>query len=291
MIQITVLNLENLIPLELVTALNEDAVMEIMHDVIDGARDHWIQLASKHFHTTKVDYINGIQPVEWQGNDTAVISLVGLLPNILEQGMGQKDMHDTLLGPNVPVAPRGQKGKHPRVEGGYFRAIPFRHRTPGASSYGAPLGKALEKLLGSEWSQQLGKDIYRAAKELAPSLSDPYTGKTSWGERLDTANIRAMKTRANAYIPKAKPYHAVDPYAGMVKMQKTYGAHIDILNQAQSQYMTFRTISVDAEGNGVGSSPWIRPSKPGASLAQQVSEYVSSRLAPMAFQAYVNSIR
>ena len=71
----------------------------------------------------------------------------------------------------------------------------------------------------------------------------------------------------------------------MVKMQKTYGG------ATQSSYMTFRMISVDAEGNGIGSSPWIRPATTGAFLSQQVAEYVSTRLAPMAFQAYVNSIR
>jgi hypothetical protein len=285
MIEVQVLNLENLIPLELVTALNEDAVLEVMRDVIEGARDHWIKLASERFHTTKTTYINGIQPVEWRGNDLAIISLVGMLPNMLEQGMGQKDLHDTLLGPNVPTVPVGQKGKHPRKEGGYFRAVPYRHRTPGAGAYGAPMGKALEKLLGSAWSQQLGKDIYNAAKQLAPTLTDPYTGKTSWGERLDTGNIRATKTRQSVYVPKAKPYHAVDPYSGMVRQEKTYGG------ATQSSYTTFRTISVDAQGAGIGSSPWIRPATPGALLAQQVAEYVSTRLAPMAFQAYVDSIK
>jgi len=287
MIEVMVLNLENLIPLELVSALQEDSILEIMRDIVDGARDHWIKLASTQFHTTKDTYINGIQPVDWRGNDSAVISLVGMLPNILEQGADRQDMHDTLLGPNVPSVPLGQKGKHPRKKGGYYRAIPFRHRTPGAGAHGAPMGKALEKLLGSAWSQQLGKDIYKAAKGLAPTLTDPYTGKTAWGERLDTANIQAAKTRQNVYVPKAKPYHAVDPYQGMVKMQKGYGED----GKPQSQYMTFRTISIDASGNGIGSSPWVRQGTPGAHLAQQVATYVATRLAPMAFQAYVDAIR
>jgi len=280
MIEITVLNLENLIPLELVSALNENAILEVMRDIVDAARDHWIKLAGQHFHTTKTEYINGIQPVDWQSMDTAVISLVGMLPNLLEKGMGAKDMHDTLLGPNVPTVPLGQKGKHQNKDGGYYRAIPFRHRTPGAGAHGAPMGKALEKLLGPGLAKQFGKDIYNAAKKLAPSLSDPYTGKTAWGERLDAPQV-----------PKLKPYHATNPYQGMVKLQKTYGAHIDILNKPQSQYMTFRTISVDGQGNPTGSSPWIRPATPGANLAHEVADYVSTRLAPMAFQAYVDSIR
>jgi len=285
-ITVEVLNLENLIPLELVTALSEDSVLEVMRDVVAGARDHWIKLASHQFHTTKEQYIGAIQEIEWRGKDTAVIALVGVLPNILEHGMRTVDMHDTLLGPNVPVGPVGQKGtKHPRVDGGYFRSIPFRHYTPGAGSYGAQMGKALQKLLGPGLSKQIGAAIYAAAKKLQPSLTDPYTGKTKWGERLDTPRMAELQKRRKIVIPKIKPYHASDPYSGMVRMQKTcQGA-------TQSTYKTFRTIAVDGNGNGLGSSPWIRPASVGADLAKQVSEYIGTRLAPMAFQAYVNSLR
>ena len=282
MITVEVLNLENIIPLELVSALSEDSVLEVMQDVIAGARDHWIQLAKKQFHTTKTEYIGAIQKIEWRGKDTAVIALVGTLPNILEHGMGTVDMHDTLLGPNVPVGARGEKGtKHPRVEGGYFRAIPFRHYTPGAGAHGVQMGKALEKLLSPSYAKQIGAAIYGAAKKLSPTYKDVY-GPTHWGGRLDTPALQAQKQIS---IPKLKPYHHSDPYAGMVRIQQTYE------KATQSQYKTFRTISVDGEGTPLGSSPWIRPGTPGADLAKQVSEYVGTRLAPMAFQAYVDSLR
>jgi hypothetical protein len=269
MITVEVLNLENLIPLELVYALNEDSVLEVM------------QLARKQFHTTKAEYIGAIQEIEWRGKDTAVITLVGVLPNLLEHGMRTTDMHDTLLGPNVPVAPRGQKGKHPRIEGGYFRAIPFRHYTPGAGAHGAQMGKALENLMGPAYAQQIGKAIYGAAKKLDATYKDPYS-KTHWGGRLDTAAVQSQKKIS---IPKLKPYHHSDIYAGMVRIQQTYE------KATQSQYKTFRTISVDGSGSPLGSSPWIRPGTTGANLAKQVSEYVGTRLAPMAFQAYVDALR
>jgi hypothetical protein len=283
-ITVEVLNLENLIPLELVSALSEDMVLEVMRDVVNGARDYWIQLAKKQFHTTKVTYIDAIREVEWRGKDTAVIALVGMVPNILEQGMRSVDMHDTLLGPGVPSVPVGKKGKHPRKDGGYYRAIPFRHYTPGAGSYGAQMGKALEKLMGAAYSKRIGAAVYAAAKKLQPTLSDPYTGKTLWGERLDAPRMAELQRRKNVNIPKIKPYHATDPYSGMVRMAKTY-------NSTQSSYKTFRTIAVDGAGQPVGSSPWIRPATPGANLAQQVCDYVGTRLAPMTFQAYVNGLR
>lgn len=280
---IEILNLESIIPLELVYALDEKAVLAVMRDVVDGARDYWIQLASKEFHTTKQEYIQGIQEVNWISEDTAVISLVGVLPNILEQGMAAKDLHDTLLGPNVPVAPLGQPGKHPRKEGGYYRAVPFRHRTPGQGAHGTPMGQAHEKMLGSDWSKQLGKDVYKAAKKLEASVTDPYTGRTKWGGRLDTRQI--TNKGEQVFVPKLKEYHAADPYSGMVRMEKTYE------QATQSSYMTFRTISVDAGGQGVGSSPWIRQATPGRNLASKVAEHVGSRLAPMAFEAYVKGLR
>lgn len=289
MITVEVLNLENLIPLQLVSALNEDAVLEVMRDVVAGARDHWIKLARERFHTTKVEYIDAIQEVEWRGKDSAAIALVGVLPNILEQGMAATDMHDTLLGPNVPVAPMGEKGKHERVEGGYFRAIPFRHYTPGAGSYGAQMGKALAKLMGTDYSKRIGAAVYAAAKKLQPTLTDPYTGKSAWGERLDAPRMAELQKRRKISIPKIKPYHASDPYSGMVRIQKTYGSKDP--RSTQSHYKTFRTIAVDGGGNPIGSSPWIRSATAGAFLAKEVSEYVGTRLAPMAFQAYVDSLR
>jgi len=279
---IEVLNLENILPLELVYALDEKAVRVVMQDVVDGARAYWIQEASKEFHSTKSEYIAGIQEVDWVSVDTAVISLVGVLPNILEQGMAQTDLHDTLLGPKVPVVPVGQKGKHPRKDGGFYRAIPFRHRTPGSGAHGAPMGSAYSKLLGSDGAKQLGKDVYKAAKALNPTLTDPYSGKTAWGDKLDTEPMN---------IPKLQPYHATDIYSGMVKQQKSYGAHMDIVNKPQSSYMTFRTISTNSQGKGGGSSPWVRPATTGKFLAQRVAEYVGTRLAPQAFQAYVDGLR
>lgn len=280
---IEILNVEDIIPLELVYALDAMAVRAVMQDVVDGARAYWIQLASKEFHTTKSEYIAGIQEVNWVSDDTAVISLVGFLPNMLEQGQAQIDMHDTLLGPNVPVAPLGSKGKHPRADGGFYRAVPFRHRTPGNTAHGVGMGQPHEKMLGTEWAKQLGKDVYGAAKKLAPTTTDPYSGKTKWGGRLDTSSL--MSKGEQIFVPKLKSYHATDPYSGMVRQEKTYqGA-------TQSSYSTFRTISVDAGGQGVGSSPWIRPATQGKFLAQQVAEYVGTRLAPQAFQAYVDGLR
>lgn len=273
---IEILNLENVIPVSLLEVLGVGAVRAVMRDVMAGARAEWIRLASTELHTTSSTYIDGIQAVTWIGDDVASITLVGVLPNLIEQGMGRMDMHDTLLGPQVPV---GDGGKHERLAGGYYRAIPFRHRVPvrqGNPAHGPAMGQAYAKEWGDELAKAIGKDVYRGAKNLTATVSDPYTGQTKWGERLDTYDLN---------VPKLKSYHASDPYAGMVRNEKTYQ------EKTQSSYATFRTISVDGNSRPVGSSPWVRMATPGKNFAQQVSAFVSTRLAPQAFAAYVSALR
>jgi len=267
-IQMEVVNLENAIPKELMAALSEDHIKEVMETIMDGARAEWIRLAGTELHTTKTEYIKGIMPVEWRNETTAAISLVGLLPNLLEQGMPRTDMHETLLGPNA-------KGKHPKKGGGWYRAIPFRHYTPGAGAHGVQMGKPYAKMLGAEGAKQLGTDVYKAAKKLGATTSNPY-GKTTWGERLDTSQI--TRRNKNVYVPKLKSHHKSDIYKGMVRQEKTYG------KATQSQYTTFRTISTGSDG-------WIRRRTEGKFLAKQVVEFVNTKLAPQAFQAYVNSLK
>jgi len=272
---IEILNLENIIPMEMLYSLGPDAVRAVMQSVVAGARDHWIQLASKEFHTSRTEYIAGIQEVDWRDESTAVISLVGILPNILESGMDTMYMHEVMLRP-------GAKGVHDSLDGGRYRAIPFRHRTPGSGAHGAPMGSALEKVLGPEGAKQLGRDVYRAAKKLTAYHSDPYS-KNKKDERLDTSKI--TRRGKQVIVPKIQSYHASDPYKGMIREEKTYK------NKTQSQYMTFRTIAVGPDDKPRGGSPWVRPKSDGRFLARQVSEYVATRLAPQAFSAYVAGLK
>lgn len=239
--------------------LDEKQVETLVLDLAASARNHWIKLAGA-LHSTRQDYISGIQEVDVK-DGVAVIALVGMMPNLIEQGMGLTDMHDTLLGPNVPVVPPGERGKHPKKGGGYYRAIPFRHSTPTANGVtGAPMGSQFGGIMDAAGAAKLGKDVYNAAKKLAPSTSDPYKG-TSWGGRLPAG-----------MAPKLKESHHSDIFAGMVRMQKTYKT------ATQSSYMTFRTIST-------GSPGWIRPETPGVHYAEQVNDFIAG-LIPQAIAAY-----
>jgi hypothetical protein len=254
-------DLQVAVPPEL-ALLPQAVVTAIVTTIAEAARSEWIRLAGESLHTTRGDYINGIQPVEVL-NEVATVTLVGVLPNLLEQGMEATDLHDTLLGPNVPVVPQGARGKHEKTDGsGHYRSIPFRHRT---GNRGAGFGNPYQGHAAVADAAKLGRSIYRQAKQLSGTTSNPYSG-TKGGGRLPAG-----------LAPKLRPHHAVDIFAGMTRQQKTYE------QATQSQYTTFRTIAT-------GSPGWMRPATPGAHLAQKVSEYVG-QIAPQAFSAYIAALK
>jgi hypothetical protein len=262
-------HLENVIPKGLMDVLNPKLAEMILRDIADGARSEWIRIAGAELSTTRRDYLAGIQPVEHKPG-MAIISLVGQLPNIIEEGMAAVDLHDTLLGPNVPISPPGEYGKHLKIDPktfatGYYRAIPFRHAVPGTTgAVGVAMGMAYSGHDAVEDAEALGKKIYGRAKRLKGTVSDPY-GKTTYGGRLP-----------EGLAPKLKPHHKTDIYAGMIRERKTY------VKATQSQYMTFRMIST-------GSPGWRRPTTKGRFFSEQVGEYVQ-RMAPQAFAAFVDGI-
>lgn len=263
-----------IIPTELIPVITKDMVVSIVGNVADSARNHWIRIAEKDTSVFKPDYILGIQPVVAEGTKHTV-SLVGPVPHILEDGSPRLDMRTTLLGPNVPVAPFGEKGKRQGKQGQFYRAIPFRHTGPGA-------GKAVGQAMGSAYSgheavdnaKKLGKAVYNAAKKLEASTSTPY-GKTKWGGRLDPSRIKSGLVAGNRGVPLLKPHHTTSIYTGMVRMEKTYE------KATQSSYMTFRTIST-----AVQNQSWWRKEITARHYAEQVERFVS-KILPLAFEKFI----
>lgn len=244
------------IPDAMLAALDQDLVDQVLRDLATAARAKWIKLAQQELHTSRSAYLAGIQEVEVVPGAASVV-LVGMLPTIVEQGMEETDMRTTLLGPNVPVVPRGQRGKHATADGHFYRSIPFRHSTPGSEGLVAPpMGSAY----GVEAAGELGKKVYAAAKKLEATKGLPGQ-KTQWGGRLPAG-----------LAPKLREHHKTDIYAGMVRQGKVYE------KATQSQYHTFRTISTR---NPIG---WIRPATQGLNLADKVGEFLSE-IAPAAFAA------
>ncbi len=195
---------------------------------------------------------------------------------MLEDGYPQVDLRTLLLGPNVPVVPPGARGKHQNKKGGYYRAIPFRHTTPGA-------GKTIGQAMGSPYSgheavsdaKKLGNAVYRAARKLEAATTSR-SGVQHWGGRLDTSRLRAGLAEGQKGVPLLKPHHKSSIYEGMVRLEKTYE------KATQSQYMTFRTISTSVKEG------WIRGEIQARNYAEKVGQFVQKVL-PEAIDAYLEA--
>lgn len=274
--------LDAFVPETVLAAMDPEVIQQALLAIMDGAWAFWVQQAGLRFHSTRRDYQAGIQPVQAIQGGGAMVVLAGQLPNLLENGMAAFDQHDTLLGPNVPTVPVGQRGKHRNKAGGFYRAIPFRHQVPGTLGVGggAPMGSSYEGVVAD--AVALGRAVHAAAKRLAPTTGQPGGPvSTARGGRLPAGTggaplLRSQPRRmmVGGQVRTAAP-HAVDIYAGMVRQQKTYG------RATQNTYMTFRTISTSQPDK------WLHPGLEPAHLADEVSRYVD-RVAPAALWAVLN---
>lgn len=275
---ITEIDVRSLAPASLSVALDEGAATAILRDIADAARAKWVSLAHEHLKRTEQDYVRGIQPVEISaGGDTVVasITLLGRWPNMLEEGFGPYDMRETLLGPGVPIVPRGERGKHLSASGGYYRTIAFRMGGPRTTGRNAQkVTEVYAKQLGKDRAEQLGKLAWRAMRQLNPGRSNP-GGKTAWGERLKTEGTALdVKGRSHKLITNADgsktlvkhggKEHAAPLFEGAMRHEQTYK------RATQAFHGTMRTISTNQpEG-------WIHPGYSGAHLLPEVEHYIRS---------------
>jgi hypothetical protein len=263
-------HIEATVPQGMLDELGPELVERLLDDLAMAARARWINLAKAGLHSTSQEYVQGLQEVESRPG-VRTITLVGWLPNSLEQGLEAFDMREGML--SSPKA-------HVSADGHKYRAIPFRHATPGTVGQAGPeMGMrygpqgsqsrawaSAGHFSGSE-AQQAGKALYARAKKLKG-----VTWKISAGGRSGaTIMSRHAGTRLGEQsdlFPKLAPWHATDIYAGMTK---TGGA-------GHKQYMTFRTIS---DRTDVG---WVHPGLEARHYAEQVGEHIQN-LVPRALQA------
>ena len=275
---IKVEELEALIPPDAFAGLGQGEINQALEDIGAAARSEWVRLASKDRSSFRYDYINGIQEVQSPRPGRVVISLVGEIPHMLEDGAPMMDMRDILLGPHVPESPLGERGKHRSLNDDFYRAIPFRHMTPGSGD--APRGNTHGQEMGTPYSgamaevdaAKLGQEVYAQAKKLAATRSAPGAGAV-YGGRLAPGTGGAYPLANKTTGTK----HKTDIYAGMIREEKTYE------KATQSQYMTFRTIST-----GVRDDSWIRRAIPARHYAQDVAEY-AQKLAPRVIQSFLKA--
>ena len=251
-------NPQSAVPMSLLALLGDDLNEAILDDVAALARAKWIRLAQTELTSSKRDYIAGIQEIG-ASKGLRWIELVGQVPNMVEQGWPVTDLRTTLLGDG--------KGKQ-AADGHRYRAIPFRHGTPGSKGQaGTPMGARYGPVGGSSRAHQfdegggitkgaaflLGQQVYAQAKRLRGGKSTPGRTIVDMG-----AGRKAM--------PLLAPHHSTDIFAGMRRTQKQYKT------ATQGQYTTFRMIS-EANPNG-----WMHPGITARNLAQKVEASIGEML-------------
>lgn len=269
-------DIPEIIPAEILAVLDESVIQEIIALLANKARNHWLGLADKDLHTSRNDYKDSIQNVELMPG-MAVISLVGQPANIIENGLGVVDLREWLLGARVPVAPFGQRGKRQHSSGeGFYRAVPFRHQTPGTQGTGAPrMGDPYRGHVDD--AEAIGRKVYNAARKLKPTKMTS-EGPRAVGEGPEDERLPRLPA---GLAPTLKSWqgveHKTDIYAGMIRQEAAYQEKV------QAAYMTFRTISTRVpEG-------WIRPPTQARHFAKRTAQWVA-RMAPKEFQKYVDGI-
>lgn len=244
-------NLEPLVATVLAALPHRSDRMRIVRGLGAAAMHYWKKLAQEQLRSTSRDYIAGLNHNEGEGK--VEVTLDGMVPNMVEQGMDKFDMRDTLLkGPNVKYGKDGQP----------YNTVPFRHGTPGSGgrNVGRPMPRA----------------IHQAARKLLPQLTRPgapvstHGGVTTiHGKRLHPGLPIGAKARA-ILNTREKDWHKSSIYTGMIRK----GKHVAGGKIQTTGYMTFRRISRNSDPRA-----WKHPGIKARELAKQVQDHVASMVA------------
>ncbi len=273
---IEVIDISKAIPPELLAYT--EVISAIVPDIAEAARTEIIRLANERLGTSTEDYVQGVSPVKYHFPNgkippgehvVATITLLGEMPNRIEQGWAGGDMKPALL-----AGPNAKTGEH-----GRYNTVPFRHGTPGTSGRNFPamgsqfmpgfrMGPSgvIQTGTSKDHARKLGKAVHRAAKALAGTVSHPGKG-VSYGERLKAG-----------MAPLLRPHHKTDVFAGMIREEKTYK------KTTQSQYITFRRVSENSDPGA-----WIHPGIEAHRLFPEAGKYVG-RVAGHLFQQALQSV-
>jgi len=271
------IHIDQLVSDAIMSLATREAFEGMLNNIATAAEAKWKSLARQGLSgQSRETYLNGIQPIEVQHN-SRVITLVGVLPNLLEQGQDPYDMRETLLGASSRL-------RRKALAGGYYGRVPFRHGTPGSvgmagtpmgRQYGptGPISRAHGNRMTEDAAESLGQKIHKAAKRLKGSTTPQPGAKTKWGQRLPAGMAPRL-----AHRPVARPtgvnIHKTDIFAGMVRVRHTYE------KATQSQYMTFRTISTNS------TTGWHHPGIEARHFAEEVQDYVKE-VAPKIIRAAI----
>lgn len=221
-----------------------------------AAMHHWKRQAMQKLKATSRDYIAGLQ--EDIGSEKAVITLVGVLPNLIERGFRGGDMRTWML-----EGPRAKRAK----AGHRYLVVPFRHGTPGTT--------------GRNVGIPMPRSIHSAAKQLSATLSRPSPAvggtpgsTTLYGQRLHP-DLPQVKQRAREILnKKEKPWHATSIYRGMIRQEKTFAKATQTTGYTTFRVLSEKVIRGGKDAEGKATQHWFHPGIRARRFARDTRDHV-----------------
>jgi hypothetical protein len=247
------MSIEIKISKESTPAIPTELLKAVSLDLMTGTRAHILRKAAQELSSSYPDYVRAVSDIREEPGAWVLYLNNIWLATAVEKGFSGGQMHDWLLGgPGTKVSKTGA----------LYRSIPFRHKTVGSRNrQGLPFGqafapdspnalKAAHTVLNKETRDNLGKEIYKQAKNLKPRESLP-----------------------SGLAPKLRPFHSTDIYAGLIRTKQPGSGSV---------YNTFRTISEEV------TDKWKHPGIKARNFFQSGQAYVE-RVAPRALQQALDS--
>jgi hypothetical protein len=217
----------------------------------EAVQNGWKVFARKKLGKTRTEYIRAIQ-IERVSPDRSLVVLTGVLPNLVEQGMGPQgigsygpyNVGDFLLKTTTKSIRRNKQGQ-------LYLHVPFRHGVAGIRDIGGEAAVSAARALQVTKTRAAkggnpGHLSWGGRMPANPALNQ--RPSPTWGSMKKSDTVGQMNPRHSMTMGGTVHFlrraHATDPLAGMVRLAKKYAT------ATQGHYMTFRTISE-------GGKPWI----------------------------------
>ena len=222
-----------------------------------AAMHHWKRAAMQKLRASSRDYVQGLQ--EDIGSEKAVITLVGVLPNLIERGFRGGDMRTWML-----EGPRAKKAK----AGHRYLIIPFQHGTPGTS--GRNVGIPMPRV------------IHNAAKQLTATVSRPGAQligtagvkTTKYGERLGLESGGVKRKAREILQSKAKPWHATSIYSSMIRQEKTFAKATQTTGYTTFRVLSEKVIRGGRDEKGKATEHWFHPGIRARRFARDTRDHI-----------------
>lgn len=207
----------------------------ISREAIKAAHMEIVELAEKRLHSTRNQYIAGLA-IDKVTDNEYTISLLGVLPNMLEDGCSAFDMKKGLL--DSSKAKYGKNGKK-------YITIPFSYRTSAASATSGLPGQILPRAIYNLIRDQPAK-VHETEETIYSTIDSSKIG----AKFQPKPKIVELENKAGTFIPKSSIY------AGLQRTQNK--------ETGKSAYNTFRRVSEDSDAMS-----WIHPGLPALNLMDQ----------------------